>query len=210
MPIELVMPSNHLILCFPLLLLPSIFSRTRIFSTELALCIRWRVLELQLQQQFFSWVFRVDFPFQTSIYWSDLLAVQGTLKNLLQHCDSKASILLCSVFLMDQLSHLYVTTENTIALNTWTSRALGSIITNKARGGDGIPVELFQSLKYDAVKVLYSICQQFGKLRSGWKRSVFISIPKKDNAKGCSNDHTIALISHTSKVMLKILQARLQ
>jgi len=111
---------------------------------------------------------------------------------------------------MDQLSHLYVTTENTIALNTWTSRALGSIITNKARGGDGIPVELFQILKYDAVKVLYSICQQFGKLRSGWKRSVFISIPKKDNAKGCSNDHTIALISHTSKVMLKILQARLQ
>ena len=72
-----------------------------------------------------------------------------------------------------------------------------------------MPVELFQILKYDAVKVLYSICQQFGKLRSGWKRSVFISIPKKDNAKECSNYHTIALISHTSQVMLKILQARL-
>ena len=81
---------------------------------------------------------------------------------------------------------------------------------NKARGGDGISGEQFQNLKYDAVKMLYSICQQFGKLRSGWKRSVFISIPKKDNAKECSNDHTIALITHTSKVMLKILQARLQ
>ena len=88
--------------------------------------------------------------------------------------------------------------------------ALGSSTTNKASGGDGIPVELLQILKDDAVKVLYSICQQFGKLRSGWKRSVFISIPKKDNAKGCSNDHTIALISHASKVMLKILQVRLQ
>ena len=89
-------------------------------------------------------------------------------------------------------------------------RTLGSMTTNKVSGGDGIPIELFQILKDDTVKVLYSICQQFGKLRSGWKRSVFISIPKKDNAKECSNDHTIALISHTSKVMLKILQARLQ
>ena len=80
---------------------------------------------------------------------------------------------------MDQLSHLYVTTENTIVLNTWTSRALGSIITNKARGGDGIPVELFQILKCDAVKVLYSICQQFGKLRSGWKRSVSFQSQRK-------------------------------
>ena len=81
---------------------------------------------------------------------------------------------------------------------------------NKASGGDGIPVELFQILKYDAVKVLHSIYQQFGKLRSGWKNSVFITMPKEDNAKECSNYHTIALISHTSKVMLKILQARLQ
>ena len=84
---------------------------------------------------------------------------------------------------------------------------------NKASGGDGIPVELFQILKDDAVKVLHSICQQIWKIQQwpqDWKRSVFILIPKKGNAKECSNYHTIALISHTSKVMLKILQARLQ
>ena len=84
---------------------------------------------------------------------------------------------------------------------------------NKASGGDGIPVELFQILKDGAVKVLHSICQQIWKTQQwpqDWKRSVFISIPKKGNAKECSNYRTIALISHTSKVMLKILQARLQ
>ena len=91
--------------------------------------------------------------------------------------------------------------------------ALGSITTNKASGGDGIPVELFQILKDDAVKVFHSICQQIGKTHQwpqDWKRSVFIPIPKKGNAKECSNYCTIACISHTSKVMLKILQARLQ
>ena len=91
--------------------------------------------------------------------------------------------------------------------------ALGSITTNKASGGDGIPVELFQILKDDAVKVLHSICQQIWKTQQwpqAWKRSVFIPIPKKGNAKECSNYCTIALISHASKVMLKILQARLQ
>ena len=91
--------------------------------------------------------------------------------------------------------------------------ALGSITTNRASGGDGIPTELFQILKDDAVKVLYSICQQIWKTQQwplDWKRSVFIPVPKKDNAKECSNYHTIALISHASKVMLKILQARLQ
>ena len=91
--------------------------------------------------------------------------------------------------------------------------ALGSITTNKASGGDGIPVELFQILKDDAVKVLNSICQQIWKTQQwpqDWKRSVFIPIPKKANAKECSNYHTIALISHSSKVMLKIFQARLQ
>ena len=91
--------------------------------------------------------------------------------------------------------------------------ALGSIITNKASGGDGIPVELFQILKEDAVKVLHSVCQLIWKTQQ-WpqdqKRSVFIPIPKKDNAKECSIYHTIALISHTSKVMFKSLQARLQ
>ena len=87
-------------------------------------------------------------------------------------------------------------------------RALGSITTNKASGGDGIPVEIFQILKGDAVKVLHSICQQIWKTQQwpqDWKKSVFIPIPKKGNAKECSNYHTIELISHTSKVMLKIL-----
>ena len=91
--------------------------------------------------------------------------------------------------------------------------ALESITSNKASGGDGIPVELFQILKEDSVKVLHSICQQIWKIQQrpqDWKRSVFIPIPKKGNAKECSNHRTIALISHTSKVMLKILQARLQ
>ena len=90
--------------------------------------------------------------------------------------------------------------------------ALESISTNKASRGDGIPIELFQILKDDAVKVLYSICQQIWKTQQwpqDWKRSVFIPISKKGNAKECSNYHTIALISHASKVMLKILQARL-
>ena len=91
--------------------------------------------------------------------------------------------------------------------------ALGSITMNKASGGDGIPVELFQILKYDAVKVLHSICQQIWKTQQwpqDWKGSIFIPIPKKGNAKEYSNYCTIALISHASKVMLKILQARLQ
>ena len=91
--------------------------------------------------------------------------------------------------------------------------ALGSITMNKASGGDGIPVELFQILKDDAVKVLHSICQQIWKTQQwpqDWKRSVFIPVPKKGNDKECSNYHTIALTSLASKVMLKILQARLQ
>ena len=91
--------------------------------------------------------------------------------------------------------------------------ALESITTNKASGGDGIPVQLFQNLKDDAVKVLHSICQQIQKTQQwpqDWKMSVFIPISKKGNAKECSNYCTVALISHTHKVMLKILQARLQ
>ena len=90
--------------------------------------------------------------------------------------------------------------------------ALGSIIMNKAGGGDRIPVELFQILKDDAVKMLHSVCQQIWKTQQwpeDWERSVFIPILKKGNAKECSNYRTIALISHASKVMLKILQARL-
>ena len=94
--------------------------------------------------------------------------------------------------------------------------ALESITTNKASGGDGISVELFQILKDDAVKVLHSTCQQIWKTQQwlensqDWKRSVFIPISKKGNAKECLNYHTIALISHACKVMLKILQARLE
>ena len=114
-------------------------------------------------------------------------------------------------------------------LNHWTTRknppifpeilerevkwVLGRITTKQASGGDGIPVELFQILKDDAVKVLHSMCQQIWKTQQwpqDWKRSVFIPIPKKGNAKECSNYYTIALISHASKVTLKILQARLQ
>ena len=90
---------------------------------------------------------------------------------------------------------------------------LGSITMNKASGGGRIPVELFQILKDDAVKVLHSICQQIWKTHprpQDWKRSVFIPVPKKGNAKECSSYHTIALISHANKVMFKILQARLQ
>ena len=93
---------------------------------------------------------------------------------------------------------------------TW---ALGSITTDKANGGDGIPAELFQVLKDHAVKVLHSIYQQIWKIQQwpeDWTRSVFIPIPKKGNAKECSNNCIIALISHASKVMLKILQARFQ
>ena len=92
-------------------------------------------------------------------------------------------------------------------------RALGSITISKATGGDVIPVELFQILKDNAVKVLHSLCQQIWKTQQwpqDWKRSVFILIPKKGNAEEYSNYHTIALISHASKIMLKIFQARLQ
>ena len=91
--------------------------------------------------------------------------------------------------------------------------ALGRITTDKARGGDGIPAELFPILKDDAVKVLHSICQQIWKTQQwpqDWKRSVFIPIQKKGSAKECSYYRTIALISHASKVMLKILRVRLQ
>ena len=91
--------------------------------------------------------------------------------------------------------------------------ALGNITMNKASGGDGIPVELFQILKDDAVKVLHSICQQIWKTQQwpqDWKRSIFIPIPKEGNAKECSNYRTIALISHASKLIPQILQARLQ
>ena len=91
--------------------------------------------------------------------------------------------------------------------------ALGSITMNRASGGDGFPAELFEILKDDAVKVLHAICQQIWKTQQwplDWKESLFTPIPKKGNAKECSNYHTVVLISQASRVMLKILQARLQ
>ena len=118
MSIESVMPSNHLILCPPLLLLPSIFPSIRVFSNDSALCIRWpKYLSFRFNispsnEQPGLISFRMD--------WLDLLAVQGTLKSLLQHHSSKASILHCSPFLMVHLSHSYMTTGKTIALTRWT------------------------------------------------------------------------------------------
>ena len=118
MSIELVMPSNHLILCRPLLLLPSIFPSIRVFSNESALCIRW--------PKYWSFSFNIsptnEHPGLISFRmdWLDLLAVQGNLKSLLQHHSSKASILQCSAFFIVQLSHPYMTTRKTIALTRQT------------------------------------------------------------------------------------------
>ena len=118
MSIELVMPSNHLILCRPLLLLPSIFPSIRVFSDESVLCIRW--------PKYWSFSFKIspssEDPGLISFRmdWLDLLAVQGTLKSLLQHCSSKASILRHSAYFIVQLSHPYMTTGKTIALTIWT------------------------------------------------------------------------------------------
>ena len=116
---------------------------------------------------------------------------------------------LCKKELYDPDNHNGVITHlEPDILECEVKRALENITTNKASGGDGIPVELFQILKDDAVKVLHSICQQIWKTQQwpqDWKRSVFTPIPKKGNAKECSNYCTIALISLTSKVMLKIL-----
>jgi len=126
--IELVMPSNHLILCCPLLLLPSIFSSIRVFSNESVLHIRW--------PKYWSLSFSISLSNEYSglisfrIEWFDLLAVQGTLKSLLQHHSSKASILWRSAFFIVQLSHPYVTTGKTIAFTMWTSQS--SIIYNGA------------------------------------------------------------------------------
>ena len=114
---ESVMPSNHLILCHPLLLLPSIFSSIRVFSNESALCIRWKYWSFSFKSSPSNehpglTCFRMD--------WLDLLAVQGTLKSLLQHHSSEASILQCSAFFIVQISHLYMTTGKTVALTRWT------------------------------------------------------------------------------------------
>ena len=118
MSIESVMPSNHLIFCYPLLFLPSIFPSIRVFSSESALRIKW--------PKYWSFSFGISPSSEYSglisfrIDWFDLLAVQGTLKSLLQHRNSKASVLRCSAFFIVQLSHLYMTTGKTIALARWT------------------------------------------------------------------------------------------
>ena len=115
---ESVMPSNHLILCHPLLLLPSIFPSIRVFSNESALCIRW--------PEYWSFSFSIspakEYSGQISFTtdWLDVLAIQGTLKSLLQHDSSKASILQCSAFFIVQVSHPYMTTGKTIDLTRWT------------------------------------------------------------------------------------------
>ena len=120
---------------------------------------------------------------------------------------------LCKKDLHDPFNHDGVITHLEPDILEWEiKRALGSITANKASGGDGIPVEKFQILKDDVVEVLHSICQQIWKTQQwpqDWKRSVFIPIPKKGNAKECSNYHTVVLILHASKVMLTVLQARL-
>ena len=117
MCIESVMPSSHLILCRPLLLLPSIFHSITVFSNGSILHIRWpKCWEFQLQHQSFQHPGLISFRMD----WLDLLADQGTLKSLLQHHSSKASILLCSAFFIVQLSHPHVTTGKTIALTRWT------------------------------------------------------------------------------------------
>ena len=113
MSIELVMPSNHLILCPPLLLLPSIFPSTRVFSNESVLHIRYWNFSISPSNEYSELIsFRID--------WFDLLGVQGTLKSLLWHHSLKPSILWCSAFFMVQLSHLYMTTGKTIAMTRWT------------------------------------------------------------------------------------------
>ena len=120
---------------------------------------------------------------------------------------------LCEKDLHDRDNHDVITHLKPDILECEVKWALGSIIINKASGGDGIPVELFQILKGDSMKVLHPICQQIWKTQQwpqDWKSSLFIPITKKGNPKECSNYRTIGLLSHTSKVMLKILQASLQ
>ena len=126
------MPSNHLILCRPLLLLPSIFPSFRIFSNKAVLCIRW--------PKYWSFSFSISPSNECSglisfrMDWLDLLAVQGTLKSLFQHHSSKASILQCSAFFMIQLSHPYMTTEKTIALTRWTFEGRTSLHSPSSQG----------------------------------------------------------------------------
>ena len=145
MPIELVMPSNHLVLCHPLLFLPSIFPIIRVFSNESALHIRW--------PKYWRFSFSISLSNEYSglisfrINWFDLLVVQGTLKSHIQHHSSKASILRCSAFFMVQLPHPYMTTGKTIALTRWTfvSKVMSLLFNMLSRlvfgEGNGTPLQ---------------------------------------------------------------------
>ena len=199
MSIELVMPSNHLILCCPLLL-PSIFPSIRVFSNESALWIKWTKY----------WSFSISPSNEYSglisfrMNWLDLLAVQGTLKSLLQHHSLKASILHRSAFFIVQLSHPYMTTGKTIALTrqTFVDKVMSLLFNMLSR----LVITFLPRSKHLLISWLQSwlsICQQIWKIPQwpqDWKRSVFIPIPKKGNAKECSNYRTIALISHASRL----------
>ena len=172
------MPSNHLILCRPLFLLPSIFPNIRVFSNESALHMRW--------PKYWHFSFNIspsnEHPGLISFRMDclDLFAVQGTLKSLLQHHSSKASILLCSAFFIVQLSHPYMTTGKIIALTRW------------------IFVGKLMSLLFN----MLSICQQTWKAQQwpqDWKRSVFIPIPKKGSAKKVQTTAQL----HSSHTLIK-------
>ena len=205
MPIKLVMPSSHLILCCPLLLLPPIPPSIRAFSNESTLRIRWPMYASSASTSVL--------PMNTQD-WSPLgqtgwvsLQSKGSSRVFSNTTVQKHQFLA----LNDPENHDGVTTHlEPDILECEVKWTLGSITVNKASGGDGLPVELFQILKDDAVKVLHSICQQIWKTQQwpqDWKRSVFIPIPKKGNAKECSNYHTIALISHASNVQNSPSQA---
>ena len=155
MSIESVMPSNHLILCRPLLFLPSIFSSIRVFSNESVLHIRW--------PKYWSFSFSISPSNEYSglisfrMGWFDLLAVQGTLKSLLHHHSSKASILWCSVFFMVQLSHPYMTTGKTIALTRWTfvSKVMSLLLNT-------LPRLVIPRSKHLNFMAAVTICSDFG------------------------------------------------
>ena len=206
------MPSDHLNLCCPFFFPPSIFAKSWLFASG-GQSIGTSASASVLPMNIWDW-FCLGLTGLISLQSKEVPRVFS--KN---RC-SKASIFRRSAFFMVQLSHPYMTTGKTIALTQlWrilefeVKWALESITINKAGRCDGMPVELFQILNDDALKVLHSICQQIGKTQQwpqDWKKSIFIPVPMKGNPKQCLNYCTIALISHTSKIMLKILQARLQ
>ena len=222
MSIKSVIPSNHLILCCSRLLPPSIFPSIRVFSSESVLHIRWPKcwgfsISISLSNEYSGLIsFRID--------WLDLLAVQGTLRSLLQHRSSKASVLQCSAFFMVQLSHPYMTIGKTIAL---TRQNFGgkvmSLLFNKL---SRLVIAFLPRSKHLLVSWLQSVSAVILELQKIKSLTVSIVSPSichegimekvsfhsnpKGNAKECSNYCTIALISHASNVMLKILQPVLQ